>query len=136
MAHAAQIAQLTALITAEAAEKAPSPATTPPHGVAAIVASSDSLYLAELDMDYVGFAKETTQTMLAHLRTQPVVLNEEKRVLRRDFFRPSSNSPNMNLQDFTCELDKRQQEAEKKCLHRRCQQGRPPRRLRPRFVPV
>ena len=67
------------------------------YSVAAIVASTDAQYLAELEMDYIGFAEETTQTMLAHLRTQPVVLNEEKRVLRRDFFRPWSDSPNMNL---------------------------------------
>ena len=65
------------------------------YGVAAIVASSDGQYLAEFEMDYVGFAKETTLTMLAHLRTQPVVLNEEKRVLCRDFFRPWSDSPNV-----------------------------------------
>ena len=78
------------------------------YGVAAIVASTDAQYLAELEMDYVGFAEETTQTMLAHLRTQPVVLNEEKRVLRRDFFRPWSDSPNMNLQEFARKLDKRQ----------------------------
>ena len=45
------------------------------YGVAVIVASSDGQYLAELKMDYVGFAKDTTLTMLAHLRTQPVVLN-------------------------------------------------------------
>ena len=48
------------------------------YGVAAIVASTDAEYIAKLKMDYVGFAKKTTQTMLAHLRTQPVVLNEEK----------------------------------------------------------
>ena len=48
------------------------------YSVAAIVASTDAQYLAKLEMDYIGFAKETTQTMLAHLRTQPVVLNEEK----------------------------------------------------------
>ena len=46
------------------------------YDVAAIVASTNAQYLAELDMEYVGFAEETTQTMLAHLRTQPVVLNE------------------------------------------------------------
>ena len=65
-------------------------------------------------MDYVGFAKETTQTMLAHLRTQPVVFNEEKRVLRQDFFRPWSDAPNMNLQEFARKLDKRQRKASKK----------------------
>ena len=64
-------------------------------------------------MDYVGFAEETTQTMLAHLRTQPVVLNEEKRVLRRDFFRPWSDSSNMNLQEFACELDKHHRKAKR-----------------------
>ena len=48
------------------------------YGVAAIVASSDGRYLAELEMNYVGFAEETTLTMLAHLCTQPVVLDEEK----------------------------------------------------------
>ena len=63
------------------------------YGVVAIVASTDAQYLAKLEMEYVGFAKETTQTMLAHLRTQPVVLDKEKRVLRRDFFRPWSDSP-------------------------------------------
>ena len=52
--------------------------------------------------------------MLAHLRTQPVVLNEEKRVLRRDFFRPWSDSFNINLQEFARELDKRQRKAKKK----------------------
>ena len=78
-----------------------------------IVASTDAQYLAELEMDYIGFAEETTQTMLAHLRTQPVVLNKEKRVLHRDFFRPWSDSPNMNLQEFACELDKRQRKAKK-----------------------
>ena len=31
------------------------------YGVAAIVASTDAQYLAELEMDYVGFAEETTQ---------------------------------------------------------------------------
>ena len=77
------------------------------YGVAAIVASTDDQYLAELKMDYIGLAEETTQTMLAHLRTQPVVFNKEKRVLRRYFFRPWSDSPNMNLQEFACELDKR-----------------------------
>ena len=70
-------------------------------------------------MDYVGFAEETTQTMLALLRTQPVVLNGEKQVLCRDFFRPWSDSPNMNLQEFAHELDKCQQKAKKKCHHRR-----------------
>ena len=45
------------------------------YDVAAIVASTDSQYLTKLEMDYVGFAKETTQTMLAHLHTKPVVLN-------------------------------------------------------------
>ena len=84
------------------------------YGVAAIVVSTDFQYLAELDMDYVGFAEETTQTMLAHLCTQPVVLNEEKQVLRRDFFRPWSDSPNMNLQEFARKLDKRQRKAKNK----------------------
>ena len=84
------------------------------YGVAAIVVSTDAQYLAELEMDYVGFTEETTQTMLAHLRTQPVVLNKEKRVLRRDFFRPWSDSPNMNLQEFARELDKRQRKAKSK----------------------
>ena len=42
------------------------------------VASTDAQYLAKLEMDYVGFAEETTQTMLAHLHTQPIVLNKEK----------------------------------------------------------
>ena len=46
------------------------------YGVSAIVTSADAQYLAELEIDYVGFAEETTQTMLAHLRTQPVVLKE------------------------------------------------------------
>ena len=64
-------------------------------------------------MDYVGFAEENTQTMLAHLCTQPVVLNKEKRILCRDFFRPWSDSPNMNLQEFARELDKRQRNAKK-----------------------
>ena len=64
-------------------------------------------------MKYVGFAKETTQTILAQLRTQPVVLNEEKRVLCREFFRPWSDSPNTNLQEFARELNKRQQKAKK-----------------------
>ena len=63
------------------------------YDVAAIIASTDAQYLAELEMDYVGFAEETTQTMLAHLRTQPVVLNEEKRVLRRNFFRRGQMHP-------------------------------------------
>ena len=106
------------------------------YGVATIVASTDSQYLSKLDMDYVGFAKETMQTMLAHLCTQPVILNEEKQVLRRDFFRPWSDSPNMNLQEFASELDKRQRKAKKKCHHRQRQQGRPPCRLRPRFGPI
>ena len=75
------------------------------YGVAVIVASSGGQYLAELEMDYVGFAKETTLRILAHLRTQPVVLIEEKRVLRRDFFRPWSDAPNMNLQEFARKLD-------------------------------
>ena len=65
------------------------------YGVSAIVASTDSQYLAELDMEYVGFAKETTETMLVHLHTQPVVLNEEKRVTRSAFFCPWSDSPNI-----------------------------------------
>ena len=64
-------------------------------------------------MDYVGFAEETTQTILAHLCTQPVVLNEEKRVLRRYFFRPWSDSPNINLQEFARELNKRQRKTKK-----------------------
>ena len=46
------------------------------YGISAIVASTDLQYLAELEMDYVGFAEETTQLMLAHLCTQPVVLNK------------------------------------------------------------
>ena len=83
------------------------------YGVAAIVASTDTQYLSELEMDYVGFAEETTQMMLAHLRTSPVVLNEEKRVIRRNFFRPWSDSPNMNLQELARELDKRQRKAKK-----------------------
>ena len=62
-------------------------------------------------MDYVGFAEENTQTMLAHLRTQPAVLNEEKRVLRRGFYRPWSDAPNMNLQEIARKLDKRQKKA-------------------------
>ena len=49
--------------------------------------------------------------MLAHLRTQPVVLNKEKRVLRRYFFRPWFNFPNMNLQEFARKLDKSQRKA-------------------------
>ena len=51
--------------------------------------------------------------MLEHLRTQPIVLNEDKRVLRRDFFCPWSDSPNMNLQEFARKLDKRQRKAKK-----------------------
>ena len=83
------------------------------YSVAAIVARSDGQYLAKIEMDYVGFAEETTLTMLAHLRTQPVVLNEEKRVLRWDFFRPWSDAPNMTLQEFARELDKCQRKAKK-----------------------
>ena len=64
-------------------------------------------------MDYIGFAEDRTQTMLEHLRTQPIVLNEDKRVLRRDFFCPWSDSPNMNLQEFARKLDKRQRKAKK-----------------------
>ena len=83
------------------------------YSVAAIVTSTDTQYLAELEMDYVGFAEDTTQMMLAHLSTQPVVLNKEKRVLRRYFFRSWSDSPNMNLQEFACQLDKHQRKAKK-----------------------
>ena len=78
-----------------------------------IVASSGGQYLAELEMDYVGFAEETTLTMLAHLGTQPLVLNEGKRVLHQDFFHPWSDAPNMTLQEFARELDKRQRKAKK-----------------------
>ena len=49
--------------------------------------------------------------MLAHLCAQPFVLDEEKRVLRRDFFRLWSDSPNINIQEFARELDKRQRKA-------------------------
>ena len=84
------------------------------YDVAAIVARTNSQYIAELEMDYVGFAEETTQSMLAHLCTQPVVLSEEKRVIRRDFFRPWSDSLNMNLQEVVHELDKRQRKAKNK----------------------
>ena len=48
-------------------------------------------------MDYIGYANETSNTMIVELRTHPVVLNAEKREIHSFFMAPWSNSPDMTL---------------------------------------
>ena len=45
------------------------------YTVAAIVANVDKQYIVAKCMDYIGYANETAHTMIAELRTHPVVLN-------------------------------------------------------------
>ena len=64
-------------------------------------------------MDYIGYANETAHTMIAELRTYPVVLNTEKREIRSFFMALWSDSQDMTLKEYGRQLDKRQRAAKK-----------------------
>ena len=76
--------------------------------VAEIVANFDKLYIFKKCMDYIGYANKTAHTMIAELRTHPIVLNAEKWETRSFFMAPWSDSPDMTLKEYGRQLDKRQ----------------------------
>ena len=49
------------------------------YTVAAIVANVKKKYIVTKCMDYIGYANKTALTMIAELRTHPVVQKAEKR---------------------------------------------------------
>ena len=51
-------------------------------------------------MDYIGYANETAHTMIAELRTHPVVINADKREISSFFMAPWSDSPDMTLKEY------------------------------------
>ena len=57
-------------------------------------------------MDYIEYFNETAHTMIAELRTHPVVLNAEKREIRSSFTVLWSDSSDMTLKEYVHQLDK------------------------------
>ena len=45
------------------------------YSIATIVANTDHQYLAKNHEDYVGYANETTRSMIDHIETQTTILN-------------------------------------------------------------
>ena len=62
-------------------------------------------------MNYVGYANKTSHTMIAELRTHPVVLDTEKWEIRSFFMALWSDSPYMTLKEYGRQLDKQQRAA-------------------------
>ena len=80
--------------------------TVDQYTVAAIVANVDKQYIVAKCMDYIGYANETAHTMIAELRTHPVVLNAKKQEIRSFFMAPWSDSPDKTLKEYGRQLDK------------------------------
>ena len=57
-------------------------------------------------MDYIGYANETAHTMIAELRTHPVVLNTKKQEIRSFFMALWSDYPDMTLTEYSRQLNK------------------------------
>ena len=76
------------------------------YTVAAIVENVDKQYIFARCMDYIGYANEISHTMIAELRTHPVVLNAKKQEIRSFFMAPWSDSPDMTLKEYGRQLDK------------------------------
>ena len=58
------------------------------YAVAAIVADDNKQYIGTKCMDYIVYANKTAHTMIAELRTHPVVINAEKWGIHSFFMAP------------------------------------------------
>ena len=83
------------------------------HGRDAIVAAVMPQYIEEKEVDYLGYGMETILSLVAHIRTWPVITNAERMVTKAAFIAPWSDSPNQHLSDYAQDLTRRQNNATK-----------------------
>ena len=62
------------------------------HGRAAIIAAVMPQYIEEKEVDYLGYIMETIFSLVAHLRTWPVITNAERMATQAALIAPWSDS--------------------------------------------
>ena len=70
-------------------------------------------YIEEKEVDYLGYSMETISSLIAHLRTWPVITNAEMMATKAAFVAPWSNSPNQHNITYARDLKRRQNNATK-----------------------
>ena len=70
------------------------------HGRAAIVAAVMPQYIEEKEVDYLRYVMETILSLVAHLRTWPVITNAEMMATKAALISPWSDSPDQHLSAY------------------------------------
>ena len=83
------------------------------HGIAAIITAVMPQYIEEKEVDYLGYGMETILSLVAHLRTWPVITNAERMATKAAFIAPWIDSPDQHLSVYARDLTRRQNNAPK-----------------------
>ena len=70
------------------------------HGREAIVAAVMPQYIEEKEVDYLGYSMESILTLIAHLRTWPVITNAERMATKASYVAPWSDYPDQHLSAY------------------------------------
>ena len=70
-------------------------------------------YIEEEEVDYLGYSVETILSLVAHLRTWPVITNTERIATKAAFVAPWSDSPDQHLSDYARDLTRQKNNATK-----------------------
>ena len=70
------------------------------HGRAAIVAAVMPEYIEEKEVDYLGYSMESILSLIAHLRTWPVITDAERMAAKASFVSPWSDSPDQHISSY------------------------------------
>ena len=74
------------------------------HGRADIVTAVMPKYIEEKEVDYLRYSMETILSLVAHLRTWPVITNSESMAMKAAFVAPWSYYPDQHLSTYDQDL--------------------------------
>eukprot|EP00584_Thalassiosira_punctigera_P003639 CAMPEP_0172533752 /NCGR_PEP_ID=MMETSP1067-20121228/6340_1 /TAXON_ID=265564 ORGANISM="Thalassiosira punctigera, Strain Tpunct2005C2" /NCGR_SAMPLE_ID=MMETSP1067 /ASSEMBLY_ACC=CAM_ASM_000444 /LENGTH=437 /DNA_ID=CAMNT_0013318427 /DNA_START=299 /DNA_END=1609 /DNA_ORIENTATION=- len=77
-------------------------------GIKAIVKAVEEQYVQQLKQDYIGFTRVSIFSVLEHLRLWYTITNEQKIAIKKQFFAPWSETPDVHVKTYRAQLDRRQ----------------------------
>ena len=83
------------------------------YGRAAIVAAVMPQYIEEKEVDYLGYGMETIFSIVAHLRTWPLITNAKRMATKAAFIAPWSDSTDQHLSAYDRNLTRKQKNTNK-----------------------